>query len=132
VLEFVPEPLAVLKEAARVAKHAVLVSYLNRLSLYNLAPRGRGGPLSMAAWFFPWTMRSLMRQAVGPAPIREYSVLPGPPFTWRPGLVSRALNGFVLPLPLGGYCALSADLNTRPLLTPLPAWPAGAQPSNTA
>lgn len=129
LLEFVEDPLRVLTEAARVARRGVIVGYVNRFSLYRLSAK-RHKLLSQARWFTPWGMRRLIRRAVGPAPVHEGCVLPGPTWTWREGFPLWGLGRMVLPVPIGAYCALSVDLTREPPLTPLAAF-AGAQPSKS-
>jgi len=130
VLEFVDSPRAVLAEAARVAKRALLVGYLNRFSFYRLEAR-RHRLLSRAAWFSPWRMRRLARSATGAAPISEASVLLGPACAWRDGFPLWGLGRVILPLPIGAYCAFTVDLCAEPPLTPLPAWSRSAEPTKS-
>ena len=125
VLEFCPDPAAVLAEAGRVAKKAVLVAYLNPCSLYGLSLRlsrgRRRGPLREAHWFAPCAMNRLVRKALGRRPVRSASVLPGPRSTWREAAPWRQLNAPLLPLPLGAFCACTVNLGDAPVMTPLPA-----------
>lgn len=129
LLEFVEDPRRVLMEAARVARRAVLVGYLNRFSLYRLTAKSHV-LLGQAKWFTPWAMRSLTRSSVGLAPVHEGSVLPGPPWTWNEGFPFWGLGSLVLPVPVGAYCAFAVDLTTEPPLTPLAAR-AFAQPTKS-
>jgi len=129
VLEFVPDPEAALREAVRVARSAVLVGYLNNWSLYRLC-RSRHSVVSRGRWFSPCEMHALARKACGYAPSAHASVLPGPPWTWKPGFPFRAAGRLVLPLPLGAYCGLTMDLTRDPPLTGLPAR-AFTQPSKS-
>lgn len=130
VLEFVPQPQAILAEVARVAKHALLVGYLNKFSLYRLEAH-KHKLLSQARWFSPWTMRGLVRNVAGAVPVREASVLPGPACSWRDGFPLWGLGRMVLPVPIGAFCALTVDLSAEPPFTPLPAWTASAQPTKS-
>ena len=63
VLEFCPDPALVLQEAARVARKAVLVGFLNRCSFYGLSsklwPGSTGKLLRNACWFTPWGLTGL-------------------------------------------------------------------------
>jgi len=126
VLDFMEEPGVALREAARVAKHGIVVGYLNRFSVHALCVEKRSIS-GRARWFTPWAMRMLARQALGRAPLREASVLPGPKCTWREGFPLWRLGRILLPAPVGAYCAFVADLTAEPLRTPLPAF-AGATP----
>jgi SAM-dependent methyltransferase len=129
LLEFVENPRHVLMEAARVARKGILVGYVNRFSLYRLSAKHHK-LLSQARWFMPWSMRSLARSAMGLLPIHEGCVLPGPYWTWRTGFPLWGLGRLVLPLPIGAYCAFTADLTAEPPLTPIAAF-AGAQPTKS-
>lgn len=125
VLEFCPDPALVLREAARVAKKALLVCYLNRFSCYGLTmrlfPGHTRGPLREAKWFTPWGMAGLLRQALGPRPVRTRCVLPGPKSSWREGAPWRQINSPILSVPVGAFCASVVSLTTAPVMTPLPA-----------
>lgn len=130
VLEFCPDPGAVLAEAGRVAKKAILVGYLNRCSLYGLSMRFFGGhhrgPLHEARWFSPCAMGRLIRASLGRRCLRTASVLPGPKCTWRGKAPWRQLNTPLLPLPVGAFCACEISLANTPAMTPLPAFKAKA------
>ena len=120
VLEFVEDPARAMAEAARVARRGVIVGYVNAFSLYRLGKK-RHSLLDRARWFTPWGMRRLVRGAVGNAPVHEGSVLPGPQWSWRNGLPLWGLGRAILPVQIGAYCALAADLTAEPPLTPLPS-----------
>jgi len=129
VLDFVEDPLLALQEATRVAKHGVLVGYLNRLSLHALF--AKKNPLSgQAQWFSPWAMRALARRALGRVSIHEGCVLLGPECTWRKGFPLWRLGRIILPVQVGAYCAFVADLTAEPLVTPIPAF-ARPQPTKS-
>ena len=130
VLEFVDDPQAVLLEAARVAKRGLIVGYLNGFSLYRLVS-GKGRFLSQARWYFPWRMRAMAHEVLGHAPLRERSVLLGPPATWRRGFPFFKVGRMVLPPWLGAYGAIAANLESTPPLTPLPAWRTGILPTKS-
>ncbi|GFK95345.1 Malonyl-[acyl-carrier protein] O-methyltransferase [Fundidesulfovibrio magnetotacticus] len=127
VLEFVPDPEAALREAVRVARSAVIVGYLNRWSFYRLCA-GKGSIVRRGEWFTPLGMHALARKVTGHAPAAHASVLPGPPWTWRPGFPLWGLGRMALPLPVGAYCGAVLDLTLDAPLTGLPAR-AFAQPS---
>jgi len=128
VLEFCADPAAALREAARVARKAILVGYLNSCSLYWLATvplaSAPGGMLRHAHWFSPWAVRRLVRDTLGPRPGRSLSVLPGPPWTWREAFPWRLFNSPILSLPVGAICLRSVSLTNEPVMTPLPSFKA--------
>ena len=130
VLEFCPDPALVLQEAARVARKAVLVGFLNRCSLYGLSsklwPGSTGKLLRNVCWFTPWGLTGLVRQSLGPRPLRLGSVLIGPKSTWRETSPLRQLNSLMLPVPVGAICACAVNLTREPVVTPLPAFGAKA------
>jgi ubiquinone/menaquinone biosynthesis C-methylase UbiE len=72
-LEFVDDPLKVLREAGRVAKNRVFVGVFNGLSWNGLIKKGQGvfgNPLfGRARLYNLWQLRSLLTQAFGNAPM---------------------------------------------------------------
>ncbi len=124
MLEFQKDPLAVLREARRVAKKGLVVAFLNRFSLYYLshgmsAPCLRSSTLRNANWHSPLEMRKLLQQATGRRDIVIRSVLPGPMWSWRQTPPLHWLNRCVTPLWIGAYCAARVDLFTMKPMTPL-------------
>jgi SAM-dependent methyltransferase len=129
VLEFVDDPGQALREAARVARKGLLITFLNPASLYYLGnglplPFVRRSMLRQARWYTPLAMRVLIRESVGPRPVVARSVLPGPLCTWRNRPPWKWLNGFVLPGSLGAYCGMRVDLVCDKPLNPLLAFKA--------
>ncbi|MFV0423006.1 class I SAM-dependent methyltransferase [Oleidesulfovibrio sp.] len=129
-LEFMEDPETALEEAFRVAARGVLVGFLNRWSLYYLT-RGRpclkksdtdkSGTLRKANWFSPLKLRSMLREVVGDKPMTMRSVLAGPVFSWRDFLPCALCNGWISPLPFGGYAAIRVDLVNIAPVTPIMA-----------
>ncbi len=126
VLEFCNAPGLALREAARVARKAVLVGFLNRFSLYwlstRLRPCSKGNLLRQARWFAPGEVRRLIRDNLGRQPLRVRSVLPGPKVTWREATPWRQVNSPILSLPIGAFGATSVSLTNEPAMTLLPAF----------
>lgn len=124
VLEFVDDPALVLREAARVSRKGVLITFLNRFSLYRLSVRlsGRKSALSQARWFGWPEMRGLIHRNVHPGHMTARSVLPGPPMTWKPLPGLRYVNGLELFPWCGAVTAVRADLVSPAARTPLMAW----------
>lgn len=124
VLEFCDDPMAVLREAARVASRGVLIGFLNRQSLYYLSHgRGWGGrresTLRNARWFSYWEMRRMAETAMGRPPSLSRSVLPGPSWTWRDRTPWKYLN-CMLCMPLfGAFTAMRIDFVDEKPLTPV-------------
>lgn len=134
VLEFCEDPEAVLREAARVTRHGMIVCYLNKWSLYWLlvgrpGRNGRGGRLARARWFSPLDMRRMLGNALGVVPEEAGSVLPGPPKTWRGRRPWTVLNRLVYPHGVGAFCAVRLDFTGGKPLTPLMAF--SARPCGT-
>lgn len=118
VLEFVDSPEKALEEAFRVATRGVLISMLNKWSLYYLTHGAscskRQSLLREATWHHPFSMRRLVRQAAGSHPLTMRSILPGPLATWRSTIPWQWVNSLLLPFGLGSYAAIRVDLcNTR-------------------
>lgn len=124
VLEFCEDPELALREARRVAKYGVLVSFLNRHSFYYYShvfawPWKGGGMLIEAHWFSCLEMRRLVLRTTTPKHWRCGSVLPGPVWTWRSGPGVGLINRLTYPLGVGSYCAIRADFTGEKPLTPL-------------
>jgi len=130
LLEYCPDPVQVLREAARVARKAVLIGFMNRFSLYGLsmriAPGRTRGPLRTAKWFTPWGLNRLLHESLGRPPTRFGSVLVGPKCSWRESFPWRQLNAPILSTPVGAFCACGVSLTGQPVMTPLPAFKAKA------
>ncbi len=124
VLEFVDDPVLVLREAARVARKGLLISFLNRTSLYRLSLRmeGKKSSLSGARWFSWPEMRGLIQKSLSPGCIEAQSILLGPPCTWNPTPVIRHLNSTPVFPWMGAFTAVRVDLTVPRAQTPLLAW----------
>ncbi|NJB67966.1 SAM-dependent methyltransferase [Desulfobaculum xiamenense] len=135
VLEFCDDPEAVLREAARVARHGLIIGFLNRWSLYWWAVGRAGakspeaGRLAAAHWFSPLDIRRMVGRAIGLRVEEGASVLPGPVWTWRGDRPWGLCNRLVYPFELGAYCAVRIDLSGGKPLTPLMAF--SARPCGT-
>jgi ubiquinone/menaquinone biosynthesis C-methylase UbiE len=103
-LEFVADPARALAEAARVARHGLLLGVLNRWSVLALRRRLLPSPVWRSARFFsPRPLMRLLERIMGP---RIQSL------TWRTTLWPIA--GLPdLPLPWGGFIGLAAHLHER-------------------
>ncbi len=124
VLEFLKNPLEALQEAVRVARKGLLISFLNRHSLYHLThgmqlPFVRKSSMRRAHWFSSGEMHKMLVQLVGDKRIVMRSVLPGPVWSWRRTPPLGWCNSVVLPGCCGGYAAVRVDLFDNTPLTPL-------------
>jgi ubiquinone/menaquinone biosynthesis C-methylase UbiE len=125
LLEFTQSPLQVLREAARVSRKGILIGFLNRHSLYYMTA-GREKPgaestLSRGKWYTHFQMRRMVNAALGSRHVVTRSVLPGPPSSWREGVVTNRVNNHILPPVLGAFMAMRVDLTGEPAMTPLHA-----------
>ena len=124
VLEFVEDPGLALREAARVARKGLLISFLNRSSLYRLSVRleKKKSALSEARWFTWPEMRALILKNLSPGGIEARSILLGPPCTWNLAPVIRYLNSTPVFPWMGAFTTVRVDLTAPPAQTPLMAW----------
>lgn len=124
VLEFVDDPGAVLREAARVARQGILVTFLNRSSLYGWSVRfsKKQSSLSRARWFTWIEMRQLIQKNIPDGFMQAQSILLGPPSTWKPIPLIRHMNSLPVFPWLGALTAVRIDLTAPPAQTPLMAW----------
>jgi SAM-dependent methyltransferase len=117
----------VVKEAARICKKELLLGFLNKRSCASLgqilpdrwsaSSASREGP-----WRTAGETRRLIKENLGMVPVEGGSVLLGPKLTWRRKPFAERMNGIVLPVPLGSFCALRLDLTWERTGTPLIAW----------
>ena len=79
VLEFVPDPSKVLKEAARVARTRIYLGVLNKASLLAVNRRIRGrfqdSIYNRAEFYSIWEIEAMVRRAVGKVPLDWRSTL---------------------------------------------------------
>lgn len=127
LLEFCEDPGQVVVEALRVARKAVLITFLNKHSIYGVVKRlpvrrQACGFLSKARWYSWWEMRRLVVGHAGKRPIAAASVLFGPRRTWAAKSVWRKLNCRLLPPFVGAYAGMRCDLVGEAPLTPIMAW----------
>jgi len=99
-LEFVSDPLQVLKEACRVARQELLLGVLNRHSILTWRLRRSGKPLWKAAHFFtPSELTRLVRSSLGE---RIKSVV------WRTTLGTFGCNCV---FPWGGFIGMAVQIH---------------------
>jgi ubiquinone/menaquinone biosynthesis C-methylase UbiE len=124
VLEFVEDPGLALREAARVARKGLLISFLNRTSLYRLSVRleKKKSSLSEVRWFTWPEMRALILKNLSPGVIEARSILLGPPCTWNFVPVIRYLNSTPVFPWMGAFTTVRVDLTAPRAQTPLMAW----------
>lgn len=121
-LNYCSPPQDILQEAARVCAKELLITFLNKYSLYAFSQliNRSGSPSIWWSWF---SMRTFIKQVLGPRPLYTHGgILPGPYFSWQPKPLLGTLNTFLCPNVFGAYCGLSLDMTTDPVGTLLPAW----------
>lgn len=124
VLEFMDDPGAVLREAARVARKGILITFLNRSSLHGWSARlsSKTSFPAPARWF-TWTgMRQLLQKNIPAGFIQARSILLGPAATWKPIPLIWRLNSLPLFPSLGALTAVRVDMTPPRAQTPLMAW----------
>ncbi|KPK21758.1 MAG: hypothetical protein AMJ76_01785 [Dehalococcoidia bacterium SM23_28_1] len=105
VLEFLDTPEAAVQEAARVARHGLILGVLNRLSPVALWRRlRRAAPYRRARFFSPGQLERLLRTSLGyrPTAIR-----------WRTGLYPTHWLDQCTALPFGAFIGLSVRFEER-------------------
>jgi SAM-dependent methyltransferase len=133
VLEFCSDPVAMLKEAARVSAGGVLIGFLNRHSIYFLThgrmwPWASNGTLRQANWFSLPGMNRLISKSTGCRSRSTRSVLPGPMWSWKETSPWKQLNGFIYPPIVGAFTVTRVDFVSRRPLTPIHAWKTAPEP----
>jgi ubiquinone/menaquinone biosynthesis C-methylase UbiE len=105
VLEFVDAPERSLREAARVARHGLILGVLNRLSPVALWRRlRRAATYRRARFFSPGQMERLLRTSLGYRPMA---------IRWRTGLYPTAWLDHWAALPFGAFIGLSVQFEER-------------------
>ena len=104
-LEFVADPIQVLREAMRVARQGLLLGVLNRSSLVDALRRVRGqhpvGVLAMAHRFRVAELTRCVRQAAGTRAVR---------LSWRSALFPGRFPPWAIWLPWGEYLGMAVHL----------------------
>ena len=133
VLNECTQPEAVLKEASRVCAKNLLISFVNKTSIFafSLVCPGLNIQCPVPRRFWSWpSLLLLVHRVLGQRPVRtQGGILPGPHLTWRPGPLGRFINSWLWPNSLGAYCALTLDMTNEPVNTPLLAWVQRPKPS---
>jgi ubiquinone/menaquinone biosynthesis C-methylase UbiE len=102
IVEFTEDPVRIVSEAIRVARHGVILGVLNRTSVLGWRRRRAGGaPWNAATFFSPAELRLIVHQAGG----RRIDAI-----TWRTALWPLPIIGS-LPLPWGGFIGMAVRLN---------------------
>lgn len=105
-LEFMPRPLQVLKEGARVARRGLVVGLMNRYGVSTIRRKiqvrfGKNPFYKHAHFFSLKEIRSLLREAVG----RE------PNMDWRATILPRLLGDRITKVPIGDFLGIAVKLN---------------------
>lgn len=127
LVEFCGNPGRVIDEALRVARKALLVTFLNKHSLYGVIKRLPFVPKASRfpdrnRWYSWWDMRRLLVGHAGKRPMTSASVLLGPRRTWSASPPWRRMNSRIWPPFMGAYSGIRCDLVGDIPLTPIMAW----------
>lgn len=124
VLEFVENPTLALREAFRVARKGVLITFLNRRSVHAWAVRRskKASPFSGARWFSWLELRGLIQKNMSPGLVVARSVLLGPAWSWSPLPVLRHVNSLPIFPWLGAIGVVRVDFDAPLARPPLMAW----------
>ena len=111
-LEFVKDPLQVLKEAGRVASRQVFIGVFNGFSLSALSNKIQGlfgnSMFKKARFFSLWNLKALVKDAYGNVPIMWKCILVYPGFLERLGLLSETCS--MSGAPFGTFIGMSATM----------------------
>jgi ubiquinone/menaquinone biosynthesis C-methylase UbiE len=104
-LEFVPDRVGALREAARVARHGLILGVLNLLSPLGLRRKAQTllGPSPYAHAYFPtpWGLAGLARRALGPRALE---------LAWQTTPLAPGWPAVQVRLPLGAMIGLRVTL----------------------
>ncbi len=124
-LDYCPRPNQILAEASRVCAKEMLISFLNKHSLYLLSlarSKNTRAPRPTNWWSWP-SMRLCVYHNLGPRRVRSKAgILPGPYHTWHARAACKAVNSLLCPNIFGAYCTMLLDMTGERVRTPLPAW----------
>lgn len=105
-LEFMPKPLEVLKEAARVARQGIVVGLMNRYGVSTIRRTvqvwfGRNPFYKHAHFYSLGEIKSLLRKAVS----RELEV------DWRITVLPKLFGDRITKIPFGDFLGIAVKLN---------------------
>jgi SAM-dependent methyltransferase len=104
-LEFLPDPIRALREAARVARRGIVLGVLNRWNLMAWQRKRSGLPVWQVAHFYsPPELLSLVRQALG----AQIGLI-----TWRTTLLPRIWPRRHSRLPFGAFIGMRVELSKK-------------------
>lgn len=122
VLEYTEDSQKVLAEAIRVAKHGLVIGFMNSWSLYRLLadlPWRKTEYRRSGRWMNLFRLERIIRTLCPDCRITSRSALLGPPETWKKRGLSKRINGLIFNLPVGAYLGVRIDTKIPPPLTPL-------------
>ena len=120
VLEFCDDPGAMLREAARVSKHGILVGFLNRWSFYYLSHGNQTHKTLGRGHWYSWPkMKRMISVNTGKTPQNAHSVLVGPVSTWKKSFPYRLVSSRLIPPWTGAFTAARVDFRDQCPLTPI-------------
>ncbi len=122
VLEYIEDSQKVLAEAIRVARHGIVIGFMNSWSLYHLLanlPWRKADYRRRGRWMNLFRLERTIRNLCPDCRITVRSTLLGPPETWQKTGWSKKINSLTFNLPVGAYLGVRIDTKIPFTLTPL-------------
>lgn len=121
VRQTAPERLdAALREALRVGKRGIMITFWNALSIAGIWARLRGRKSAFPVQTVAWPRLFSLIRPYFHGKTALYSTLCLPDFTWRAGFPGSGINGFLGGSIFGAWCLLRFEPGSGNLVTPLP------------
>lgn len=109
-----------LKEALRVGRRGIMITFWNKACLAALLDRLLPGKRTFPEHAVSWRLASRKMRALEAGRPHLLSTLIGPVFTWNFRMPLARLNSWFTRVPIGAWCIARLDLGRLSPFTPLP------------